>query len=732
LLLNEIASPLTISNVGIGLEGVGPQTAFLMTLCFAGGTVANVVASRSTLASAATYVAVITDSIGFTFDNCIFKGNVIRANGSADGVNLQRCFDIDFDTCKLIGGGFVLATCARISFLDTIYHDHPVLTTNTTNPTFAWDMSAVCTDITIDGLTFDGLYMEAPYSGIVNIAAAGCARIKIRNLGTAADPLQCGTPEVFGQSWSRSTSTITVTHNAHGLKTGDIINVTQASDAAATPLGTKTVTVTGVNTFTYTGVSTGATSGTLAYYGANPATGISINNAAAANDVRIQRVYLRGLRGVAISCDNSTKNLLLESFWASPPSINAIGLAVLNGTFKNLGAVYNTTVQTAVYGTNFVDNHNADIMPDTTALSWSRVTTTCTVTLTDHRLKTNDLINVITSSSAAAVVLGQKVVTVLTKDTFTFACLNAGATSGTIDVQQTNGRVALFMNEDSPDTAISTIDAGTPKFTSAGALYAPNVNDQITFETPYYIIGHSAFGFNSPNIPGATNTNYDITYDLDQGSGYSGTFNNLLIARTGASGTNGAFTVTITDASSVNPGDYVSGTNVAPLAKVLSKASNTLTLDLANVGTVSGTLTFYHLPSETILDPAVGFKIKIRVKTVTANTSTINHINFLTVVTESDRAQTYALDTIPFTVNGLIAGSEVRAYAGTDPDTAIAIGGIESSGTSFTFEHSYGGSTGYIIVHKEDYEPIYVPLTYASEAESLLVQPRFDRNYGNP
>jgi len=83
---------------------------------------------------------------------------------------------------------------------------------------------------------------------------------------------------------------------------------------------------------------------------------------------------------------------------------------------------------------------------------------------------------------------------------------------------------------------------------------------------------------------------------------------------------------------------------------------------------------------------------------------------------------------------GLIAGSEVRAYTGTttDPTNAIEIGGVESSGTSFDFDHQSGGVAGYIIIHKEDYESITLELTYANADQSIPIQQRFDRNYDNP
>jgi hypothetical protein len=48
-----------------------------------------------------------------------------------------------------------------------------------------------------DGLDFNGILNTAPYIAILNIAVAGCADIKLRNIGTYAAPLALGTATVF-------------------------------------------------------------------------------------------------------------------------------------------------------------------------------------------------------------------------------------------------------------------------------------------------------------------------------------------------------------------------------------------------------------------------------------------------------------------------------------------------------------------------------------------------------
>lgn len=86
------------------------------------------------------------------------------------------------------------------------------------------------------------------------------------------------------------------------------------------------------------------------------------------------------------------------------------------------------------------------------------------------------------------------------------------------------------------------------------------------------------------------------------------------------------------------------------------------------------------------------------------------------------------------TITGLIAGSEVRAYTGSinSPLSAVEIGGVESSGTSFTFTQSSSGVAGYIQIFNVSYQPIIIELTYSGSNESIPVQQSTDRQYDNP
>lgn len=197
-----------------------------------------------------------------------------------------------------------------------------------------------------------------------------------------------------------------------------------------------------------------------------------------------------------------------------------------------------------------------------------------------------------------------------------------------------------------------------------------HANDTITIETPYWVKGHTAFSNQTPYHDSIGNeANQDIHYDLNTGNGYSGVWKLLTVANL------------ITE--SISP---------------------------------------------------TGFKMKVRytAKTTTTNTVVGTSFVYTTSTAAAQAANLYPLDTNTLTLTGLVAGSEVRCYQGTDPATAVEIGGTESSGTSFSFTHNSGGQVGYIRVFALGYQPVnYDPYTFPAADTSILVQQTVDRNYNN-
>lgn len=706
IILTEVASPMTLSEVHVGQYTNVTFNALVMSLCFAGGTISNCTITRASQAASSTYVLTLTDIDGFDFTNVRIISFVKAANATSGSVLATRMNNCDWDGTLFGAGQFNQVTCANNNITDSSYYDNINGTTATAIPFYAFTISSNCLNLLFDGLDFAGLSMVQPYSGILSVGAAGCTNIKLRNLGTHASPLNLGGPVVYGASWTRATTTATVTSVAHGLKTNDIVYAFISSSVAAIVVGAKTITVTDVDTFTFTCLNAGDASGTLSFYRQVSAGFCVIASSAAANTVKVQRCYVQGLRTATtlLSGDNSSKNIMLESTGVSFNSFfNAPTTPLVNYTVRQVGARISVAAQTAIYGTHWFDNYQDAISANVSAQSWTRVTTTATVTSNSHGLVTGSLINVTVSSSTAAIVLGQKTITVTGENTFTFTCLNAGSASGTLTFKNLSGRIGLLMNEATADTsAVYSIDSGGAAFTSTGGLYMPVINDQVTFTTPYFLLGHLNFPIAQAVMAGGTIANYDITYDLDRGSGFSGSFKNLAYIRAGGGGSSASTNVTMTDTTGVAVDDYVFGTNIAPNAKVSSITNGTtIVVDTANTGTVSGNLTFNQLPSETDL-PITGAKFKVRIKTRATNATAITSLFAYTDATETERATQYSLETVTVKVTvkdatTFAAIENARVYltasgGGPNADGTVLLTGLtDASGILQTTTYEFTG-----------------------------------------
>lgn len=652
IVLTECASPIAWSNVGVGQEAANSVNfgVLQMTLNFAGGTMDKCTWSRSAQGSSSTYITLLSDCSGFTVTN-ERNHSLIKASNATTGTSTLTRVSNSIWTDTTLGGGRVLqTTCTDVTFTNSIYYDHPATTTSSTIPMYAFDIASNCLRCKYDGLDFGGLTLVQPYSGILNIGAAGCTDIKLRNLGTAASPLDMGGAYVDA-TWTRATITMTVTKTAHGLKTNDLVAVEIVSDTAPKAVTTTTATLWTVasaptaDTFTVTVTNAGAASGTMSYYPCMAGSLVVLAAGAAANTVKVQRCYAPHLRTGLGTADNSSKNITWESVQGNNWGVKL--LPDLNATMKMITATPALTAQTSCYGTHWFDYYTTNTPANIAAVAWTRSTTTATITSPAHGLRTGDLINVGTTSDAAAIIKGQKTITATTSNAFTFTCLNAGGASGTLTFAPLNGRVAIQMNEATAETTDQVTLTNGAAFTSAGSLYMPAINDQVDFICPYSIRGHSSFPVAQAVMAGGTIANYDTSYSLDDGATYS----NLHYPRAGGGGSNGSTNVTMTSTTGVAAGDYVFGTNIAPNAKVSSITnSTTVVVDIANTGTVSGVLTFNHLPSETVADATVGFPLRLRIKTTTTNATAITSLYFYTTSTTAARAATYPLDTVTVTV----------------------------------------------------------------------------------
>ena len=276
------------------------------------------------------------------------------------------------------------------------------------------------------------------------------------------------------------------------------------------------------------------------------------------------------------------------------------------------------------------------------------------------------------------------------------------------------GRYVLYCNEVSAETAAQFQNVvGTAKFNSTGGVIVQNVGDQCVFTDADFRKGHEGFEKCEIAMSGGTITNYNLHYQIDTGSGFGG-WQNLYYQRSGAVGTSGQYTFTVTDATGVAVGDYCFGTGMstvglytknAIIPKVTNVVGNTITVDVANTATVSGIIRFCHLPSE-VITPSIGFKMKVRVTTLLTATAAITFLTMRTLTSSASQIQvTYPLDMITLTLSGLVSGSDVVILqAGTETILATQED-INASSYAYVYEIA---TTVDIRVYKPGYLPFAI------------------------
>jgi hypothetical protein len=223
----------------------------------------------------------------------------------------------------------------------------------------------------------------------------------------------------------------------------------------------------------------------------------------------------------------------------------------------------------------------------------------------------------------------------------------------------TTGRYVLMCNEPTTETnSYFTMVAGTKRFNSAGGILMSNVNDQAVWEDQYFRKGHTAFANTTPTMSGGTIENYTLEYDIDvnDGTGFTGSYTAL----TGA-----------------------------------------------------------NLSGETI-DPALGFRLKIRITTTTANLSAITYLRIDTISTASAQENNlYNLDEYTLTINGLETGTKV-AFLTTGTETLLDnVATTSGASATYTFPDSDVGDTVDVAILKAGY--VYQKITYTLTAANVSI-----------
>lgn len=243
-------------------------------------------------------------------------------------------------------------------------------------------------------------------------------------------------------------------------------------------------------------------------------------------------------------------------------------------------------------------------------------------------------------------------------------------TAGLVAIMTKNWKTTV-----EPSASSYEVTAGNPRFSGAasGGLMLPAVGDQIVYTWPWYVIGHTGFANSNPTFSasGISSSNVSVEYQIDKndGNGWNGTW----ITATGA-----------------------------------------------------------NLSAETGIDASLGFKLRVRLTCTSANTGYLTQLTITTTSSTTAQAYQYQLGSWTVTLTGLVAGTEIHAYLGTDPATCTEIAGTESSGTTYSFTQSEGTGSGFITLIKPGYKFLTIPVTFDDADVSIPIFQAVDRDYSNP
>lgn len=726
--ISENATALVLSETHVAPAPTATvQTALVLALLPVGVTINNSSFTRLTASAAGTYSATVTDGAYFRATNVKCLHLTYQGNAGSGSWSFTRFNDVEF-AAGCIFQRALFTTCKGINIYSPIVYDHPATNTPSTTGRSGVDL-VTCTNYTVSGWNNGGLVNCQPYANLVVISQQ-CVNGVVENFGTYASPLTLGGDEATA-TYTRATTTATVTSTNHGMITGGQIYVYRSDAVAAITVGVKTVTVTNANTFTFTALNAGAASGSISYIPVNAAMPVSSGAGAANNTLRVRRVYFKGARASVMNLgDNSNTNYIVENF-VDKSFITGGTVQSLNSTIKGVSWQGNATGQASVYGTHFIDyfTQPSSTNYEETAVSWARTSATATVTLSNHELlTTSGRIIITTSSSETAVTLGPKTITVTGPNTFTFSCLASGNTTGTLSFQRASGIIHALLNESTTSTAPQVTLTGSANFTSGGAISMPTINDSLELTMPDFIKGHSRFPIDEMIYTSGTNTNFQSYYQIDIGVGFNGAWKNLSNTINTNAGTD-TTTLTVADSSLIAVGDYVFGTSIKPNTKVTQILNATQVLvDSATTGSVTNQLLRYvQLPNEIIADPSIGFRLKIKVVTRAVNTQGVTALYFYSWASDTNRQHQYPLPGILLTLIGLVAGSDIVVLqAGTNN----ILDSVDSNGTT---SWSYSYTTQEVVdigILKPGYVPLYIRnYTLGSSNASLPIVQAIDRNY---
>jgi len=735
LTIQELASPITLNNVGVGQTAAQLFNPLLMSLCFAGGTMANCVWAQATAIGTGVYGVLMTDVSGLTITNEIIKQLVFRAHATTGICSYTRVNNCTWTNRQVVGGRTLATTCSNLTFTTTSYADRIDTTATTATFThYTYTLTTNCNTITIDGLDFFGLANRNPYLGLVTVIV-GTSNVKLINVGTPTAPLSLETSNgcayIIASAASSGCSNIEVKRvytstPRTGMQNFDnsISGVIYESVWAGSGVLTTGLPIASLNT-----QARGLING---YYPQTNAAQTSVYGTHFMDYFDYSTAYSAITAGEIIIACNEKTGVSPSSTTYTPDSLSAKSgfnsADVLQ--IPTSGDQVTWTSPTKIRGhTAFRAELPAIVGPATgvsaltiTAGLWAGGVTT--ITCGTHKLAVGDTITI------------TAVVPVLYNGTFVVSAVPS-ATQVSYPQPTTPGAWSSAGSVAVPYLAITaaTWAAGYSSITTvAHGLVA---GDTIT------VVGASPVGWNGTfvitNVVSATQVRYaqagdpgawvsggtirvsaniDLYYDLNT----SGVYKNLRFTKKDcvmASAADAIITMGSTTGLAVD--DYIFGDGVGTAAKILtidSPTQITATVNNASTSTWPRTCYFSHLPMETVADAAVGFYLKVRAKTnANNNTAALTYIDIPTTATYASIQNQYPLvvTVVSVVLQNVVVGSTYRIET-TDPPAGVRLfegtnSGSETPPTTITNTYTHTGSNVpvKIIVRKSSGATKYLP-----------------------
>lgn len=187
LYVSEIATPFNLNNCLVSPTQAQVNAAYVESVCLAGGTVTDCKFWRFSQTTSSTFAATTNYCAGIVHTRSVFGILTLRTLNSGWTLGVSFGSNLTYTDCTVIGGRINGASVLGLRINNLTYYDHTLTTSATaTNPSWAFNLSAGCADVVIDGLLVPNANY-APYNRIFE--STSCRNIVVRNIGLPSAPL---------------------------------------------------------------------------------------------------------------------------------------------------------------------------------------------------------------------------------------------------------------------------------------------------------------------------------------------------------------------------------------------------------------------------------------------------------------------------------------------------------------------------------------------------------------